>query len=209
MSPSVPAQGPARGLCFARGQGGRSSAPSGAEARPPATRPEPALAGDARYPVTLGRYRLGRTLTMAVALLTATRAPAAGEPGTSPAPGRRGRAGRLHAGRDVGDVRQRARRCVRVDAQREVEAHALAGPAGAGSRGSAGGRCGAACGWRSRISCRGGCDRRPGRCGRCRRPRLRAVIRVAREAAGPHRARVGLLVDHQVGNLADQGRYSE
>ena len=46
------------------------------------------------YPVTLGGSRLARTLTMAVALLTATRAPStAGGPGTSPAPADAGEPG--------------------------------------------------------------------------------------------------------------------
>ena len=88
------------------------------------------MAGDARYPVKFGRIRLARTFTMALALLTLTDAMRA--PGRTRGPGRSdataggGRTAR-HAGRDVGDVRERARRRVRIDAEVEVHADTLAG----------------------------------------------------------------------------------
>ena len=97
------------------------------------------MAGDARYPVKFGRIRLARTFTTALALLTLTAATRV--PGRARGPGRSdasagGGAQAWHAGRDVGDVRERARRRVRIDAEVEVHADTLAG-SDAGSRGSA------------------------------------------------------------------------
>ena len=81
------------------------------------------------YPVKRGWTRLS-TLTRALAVLARTCAPCAGRPVVFLPVPRAGSAVRLSGScpsraasrrRDVGDVRQRTRRCVRVDAQREVE----------------------------------------------------------------------------------------